>query len=111
LIDGSTRPNIQTASSDTVILTLGRDSSGLVKNALVDGKKVLAKNLVSIPSLDRVGYTTTFANGEGVVSFNCNNKKIIKRARSSQNYQICLQIQILINYHLPMKVNYPLAWL
>ena len=68
VIDGSTRPNIQTASSDTVISTLGRASSGLVKNALVVGEKALAKNLVSIPSLDRAGYTTTFANGEGVVT-------------------------------------------
>jgi hypothetical protein len=72
VIDGSTRPNIQTASSDTVISTLGRASSGLVKNALVVGEKALAKNLVSIPSLDRAGYTTTFANGEGVVTDPCN---------------------------------------
>ena len=39
-----------------------------MKNALVVGEKALAKNLVSIPSLDRAGYTTTFANGEGVVT-------------------------------------------
>ena len=45
-----------------------------------------------------------------MIQFN-KNKKIIRQGWSNQNYQICLLIQILINYRLPIKVSYPLVWL
>ena len=58
----------QTALAGATLESLGRASKGIVKKALVISDKKLAKNLASIPKLDRLGYTTTFCNGKGVVT-------------------------------------------
>jgi hypothetical protein len=47
--------------------SFAKASSGLLEDALVVSDKDLTKNLISIPTLDRAGYKTTFYNGEGVV--------------------------------------------
>ena len=62
-IDSSTPVHIQTAMNGATLEAFGRASKGIVKKALVVSDKKLAKNLVSIPKLDRLGYTTTFCNG------------------------------------------------
>ncbi len=50
----------------------------LVQKALVVDDDKLAQNLVSLPMLDRMGYTITFKNGKGIVSDD--NGTIITRA-------------------------------
>jgi hypothetical protein len=48
--------------------SFGRVSRGILKDSHVVSDKLLTENLVSIPKLDRAGYTTTFGNGEAVVT-------------------------------------------
>jgi len=67
-VDSSRKTNIQTASSGAVLPSHAKASNGVVQDALVCRDDELAKNLVSIPKLDRAGYTTIFSNGRGVVT-------------------------------------------
>jgi hypothetical protein len=83
VVDNSNVVNIQTASSGTTLSAFGKASEGLVRNALVVDDKHLTKNLVSIAKLDRAGYTTTFCNGEGIVTDS--KGKIVTRAPLSNH--------------------------
>ena len=66
-LDTSRKTRIQTATPGASMPSFAKASSGLLEDALVVSDKDLTKNLVSIPTLDRAGYKTTFYNGEGVV--------------------------------------------
>ena len=68
IVDTSRPTNIRTALNGASIHARGRSSSGILEDFLVIGGNKLAKNLVSIPKLDRMGYTITFRNGKGVVT-------------------------------------------
>ncbi len=63
---------------DALLSAFGRASNSIVQKALVVDDDKLAPNLVSVPKLDRMGYTITFKNGEGIVSDN--DGTIIMRA-------------------------------
>ena len=78
VIDSSSTTHIQTAGVDATLPAFGRASNGIVQKALVVDDDKLAQNLVSVPKLDRMGYTITFKNGEGIVSDNSGT--IITRA-------------------------------
>jgi hypothetical protein len=67
-VDSSRKTNIETASSGAVLPSHAKASNGVVQDALVCRDDELAKNLLSIPKLDRAGYTTIFSNGRGVVT-------------------------------------------
>ena len=59
---------IRTALSDSTMPAFGRVSPGILTDSLVVSDNLLTKNLVSIPKLDRAGYTTIFGNGEAAVT-------------------------------------------
>ena len=65
-IDSSKGATIRTALSNSTISSFGRFNTGILKDSLVVPDKLFTENLVSIPKLDRAGYTTTFGNGETV---------------------------------------------
>ena len=68
VVDSSRTIHIQTAGVGALLPAFGRASNGIVQQALVVDDDKLAENLVSVPTLDRMGYTITFKNGEGIVS-------------------------------------------
>ena len=68
VMNSSRVTHIQTASSGATMPSFAKASNGVVQDALVVEDNRLAKNLVSIPKLDRAGYTTIFSNGRGVVT-------------------------------------------
>jgi hypothetical protein len=80
-IDSSSTTNIQTANTGAVLPSFGKASHGRLRKALVVSDEKLTLNLVSIPKLDREGYTTTFKNGEGVVTDSDGN--VVTRALHS----------------------------
>ena len=59
-MDSSRVTHIQTAFSGATMPSFAKASNGVVQDALVVEDNRLAKNLVSIPKLDRAGYTTIF---------------------------------------------------
>ena len=63
IVDTSRPTNIRTALNGASIHARGRASSGILEDFLVIGGNKLAKNLISIPRLDCMGFTITFRNG------------------------------------------------
>jgi hypothetical protein len=70
-------------------------SNGVMQDALVVDDEKLTKNLVSIPKLDRAGYTTIFSNGRGVVTDRQGN--VIADAPLSDNDLYEFDIRELFN--------------
>ena len=60
MLDSSRITSIQTATPGASMQSHAKASNGVMQDALVVDDEKLTKNLVSIPKLDRAGYTTIF---------------------------------------------------
>ena len=95
VLDSSRTTSIQTATPGASMQSHAKASNGVMQDALVVDDEKRTKNLVSIPKLDRAGYTTIFSNGRGVVTDRQGN--VIADAPLSDNDLYEFDIRELFN--------------
>ena len=81
-IDTSRATEVHTALEGSGLQTLGRIDAGILKNSLVAPIGFMRSSLVSIPTFDRNGCTTIFANGKGIITDR--NGEVIAEANLSR---------------------------
>ena len=91
VLDDSRKIRIQTAGSKSSIDTLGRADIGILQHSVVANSDDVVTNLVSVPELDRRGYTINFQGGMATVS---KNKKIIMKAPLTSDNLYLFDIRI-----------------